>query len=88
MPIQKQLPVIPAEAWDQLMTPKELAFYLRGTRGAHYVYSMKAWGFSMPGGTATLREARAWLKENPDFRAGRKKLNDKGEPCQTKTHQL
>lgn len=36
-------------------------------KGRSYVYAMKAAGFVMPGGTATLEEARAWLRDNPNF---------------------
>lgn len=77
MPVQRQLPVIPQDAWDQLMTAKELAYYLRGVHTAHYVYAMRAWGFQMPGGTATIREAREWLRDNPDFSTSRKPPNAK-----------
>ena len=43
----------------------ELAQALR--RSEWYVYQMKRAGFKMPGGTATLAEARQWLLEN-DFK--------------------
>ena len=43
----------------KLLTVKELAFELR--RSVNYVYSMRKAGFQMPGGTATLTEARAFL---------------------------
>jgi hypothetical protein len=46
-----------------LLTPKELGFSLR--RNAAYVYAMTRDGFPMPGGTATLDEARAHLAHCP-----------------------
>lgn len=46
-----------------LLTPKELGSELQ--RNARYVYAMVARGFRMPGGTATVAEARAWLTTNP-----------------------
>lgn len=46
-----------------LLTAKELGHELR--RNARYVYAMVARGFPMPGGTASLAEARAWLEKNP-----------------------
>lgn len=51
----------------ELLRPKELAARLR--RATSYVYAMKARGFPMPGGTATLEEAREWLRKNPQPRA-------------------
>ena len=50
---------------SELLCPKELAAALRRSRT--YVHAMKASGFSMPGGTATLEEARDWLRMNPRF---------------------
>lgn len=47
----------------KLLTAKELGFELR--RNARYVYAMVRRGFPMPGGTATLDEARSWLAKNP-----------------------
>lgn len=47
----------------QLMTRKELALALR--RSVRFVDYMKAKGFMMPGGMATVAEARAWLARNP-----------------------
>lgn len=52
---------------DQLLKPKELAALLR--RHVKFVYAMKAGGFPMPGGTATLVEARAWLLIHPNPRS-------------------
>jgi hypothetical protein len=46
-----------------LLTPKELGHELR--RNARYVYAMRHAGFPMPGGTATLSEARLWLEVHP-----------------------
>lgn len=48
---------------ERLLTAKELAGELR--RGYRFVMAMRARGFPMPGGTATLGEARAWLRRNP-----------------------
>lgn len=59
----------PARAQAQevpLLMVKELADKLR--RHENYVYRMRAAGFVMPGGTATLDQARLWLMMNPDFR--------------------
>lgn len=50
----------------QLLTTKELAAALKRSRG--YVQAMKARGFPMPGGTATVEEARAWLARHPQPR--------------------
>lgn len=47
------------------LTTKELAFALGHSRG--WVCAMKATGFRMHGGLATVAEARAWLAANPDF---------------------
>lgn len=47
------------------LTTKELAFALGHSRG--WVCAMKAAGFRMRGGVATVAEARAWLAANPDF---------------------
>jgi hypothetical protein len=54
---------MPLSALERLLTPKELAYALRKARS--YVYAMKRRGFPMPGGTARLSEARAWLVRNP-----------------------
>ena len=51
---------------DKLLYPDELADALR--RGRCYIYAMKKAGFSMPGGTATLTEARDWLRQNSNFK--------------------
>lgn len=48
---------------EQLLTSKELAAALG--RSLRYVRYMRARGFPMPGNTATLNEARAWLARNP-----------------------
>ena len=55
---------------EPLFRPKELASLLR--RNVSFVYKMKARGFVMPGGTATLTEAREWLRVNPQPRAAQK----------------
>jgi hypothetical protein len=45
------------------LTVKELADGLR--RSIRYVFYMKARGFRMVGGMATLSEALAWIAKNP-----------------------
>ena len=62
----------------------ELAQALR--RSEWYVYQMKRAGFKMPGGTATLAEARQWLLQN-DFKTTPNKnaqhpSNAEGMSCQ------
>jgi predicted sugar kinase len=52
---------------EQLLTIKELAATLGRSRT--YVAAMKRAGFMMPGGQATLSEARAWLARNPPPRS-------------------
>lgn len=47
----------------RLYTSKELAEKLR--RHVNFVYAMRRLGFRMPGGTATLAEARAFLLRHP-----------------------
>jgi hypothetical protein len=47
---------------SELLTCKELASALG--RGVCYVYDMRAMGFAMPGGKATLDEARSFLARN------------------------
>lgn len=56
---------------SELLNVNELA----GALGHHrsYVTDMKRAGFSMPGGRATLLEARAWLAARPHFRTCRRK---------------
>lgn len=48
------------------LSPKELAKSLEVSE--RYVRGMKAKGFRMPGGLATVSEALEWLEENPDYR--------------------
>jgi hypothetical protein len=48
---------------EPLLSPKQLAAELG--RSIRYVRAMVARGFIMPGGTATLSEARRWLVRNP-----------------------
>lgn len=48
---------------EKLMSACELAFELG--RSVQYIYAMKRRGFLMPGGRATLAEARGWLVRNP-----------------------
>lgn len=52
---------------EELLYPEELAAALRRSRT--YVFAMKRAGFPMPGGSATLTEAREWLLEHPGFRS-------------------
>jgi hypothetical protein len=55
---------------SELFDAKGLAARLK--RNVTYVYAMKACGFSMPGGRATIEEALAWLAVNPSPRAMKK----------------
>jgi hypothetical protein len=48
---------------DKLLTIKELASELGRSR--RYVTHMRRRGFLMPGGKATVAEARSWLVRNP-----------------------
>lgn len=57
---------------EALFTPKELAFLLK--RARTYVYAMKRQGFKMPGGKATLGEARAWEATHPAPRGNQKEI--------------
>lgn len=56
-------------AGEELLNVNELAAALKRCR--QYVYWMKVWNFPMPGGTATLSEARQWLLDHPDFKMGK-----------------
>lgn len=56
---------------NELLNVNELADALRHHRS--YVTDMKRAGFEMPGGMATVAEARQWLRDNPHFRTGRRK---------------
>lgn len=47
----------------QLLSVKDLARELG--RGERYVWYMRARGFKMPGGRATVVEARQWLARHP-----------------------
>lgn len=58
---------------DDLLRLTELARALRCSRT--YVWSMKRRGFTMPGGRATVSEARQWLREHPDFRVNPRFVN-------------
>lgn len=49
----------------ELQTTKELAGALKRAPG--FVYAMRKAGFEMPGGMATLEEARDWLRLHPRF---------------------
>ena len=51
------------ENHHKLLTSKELADALK--RSPNYVYKMRSLGFKMPGGVATVAEARAWLTIHP-----------------------
>jgi hypothetical protein len=48
---------------EKLLTIKELAAAIGRARS--YVAAMKSRGFPMPGGTASVSEARAWQARNP-----------------------
>lgn len=48
---------------DRLLSAKELADAFG--RHVNWVYAMVADGFSMPGGRATVWEAREWLSVHP-----------------------
>lgn len=50
---------------ENLLFADELAEALRRSRC--YIYAMKKAGFAMPGGTATVAEAREWLRAHPNF---------------------
>jgi hypothetical protein len=50
---------------DDLLYADELAEAMRRSRC--YIYAMKAAGFEMPGRTATVNEARAWLRSHTNF---------------------
>lgn len=60
---------------ERLLRPKELAEALR--RDISYVYAMRRRGFRLPGGTATLTEAREWLLLHPHPRANPRKTGAK-----------
>lgn len=49
--------------FEKLLSIKELASDLGVSR--RFVTYMKAAGFQMPGGRATVSEARGWLARNP-----------------------
>lgn len=49
---------------NELLTIKELAAALKKSRS--YIQAMKRRGFQMPGGVATIDEARAWLRSHPE----------------------
>lgn len=53
------------QEWNRLCNVEELAAALGRSRT--YVSGMKRAGFTMPGGTATVNEARKWLRENPEY---------------------
>lgn len=55
-----------SEQPERLLYPEELADELR--RNRTYVFAMKKAGFVMPGGTATVSEARTWLRAHPHFK--------------------
>ena len=61
----------------ELHTVKELAGLLK--RATSYVYAMRAKGFEMPGGRATLQQAVDWLRENPHPRQNKRDRTDSGE---------
>jgi hypothetical protein len=55
----------------ELLNVNELADALSHHRS--YVTDMKKAGFEMPQGFSTLKAARAWLREHPDFRTTRRR---------------
>jgi hypothetical protein len=55
--------MVAMQTTEKLYTAKELAGELG--RSYRFVFWMRKRGFEMPGGTATLAEARAWLRANP-----------------------
>lgn len=55
--------VASAQIREKLYTAKELAWELR--RSYKFVCLMRKRGFEMPGGTATVSEAREWLRIMP-----------------------
>lgn len=56
---------------DELQDRKGLADGIK--RNPYYVGAMVRDGFPMPGGRATINEARTWLVNNPDFRQRKKR---------------
>ena len=50
---------------DELHDVKNLAGLL--LRHPSYVYDMKSFGFQMPGGRASLRQAHQWLADHPEY---------------------
>lgn len=57
---------------DDLLTCKELADALK--RHVTYVYAMRRSGFVMVGGLATVRQAMAFLRRNPQPRRRRNRV--------------
>lgn len=68
---------------EPLLNTNELAAALRRSRT--YVWAMKARGFQMPGGAATLSEARAWLILHPHPRAKNESAEHGGTPRNIET---
>ena len=71
MPKQDNFRPIEVDPDKDLLTTQELAFCLRVSD--RYVYGMRAAGFQMPAGTATLSEARTWIIEK-NYRCGPSKI--------------
>lgn len=69
-----------------LLTIKELAAVLGKSRT--YVHAMIAAGFEMPGRTATLQEARDWLRANPDFSCTAYAAGKKAKPVEIKSIEI
>lgn len=64
---------------EKLLFADDLAREMNRSRS--YIYAMKAQGFQMPGGQATLSDARDWLTAHPEFSTTkyvRKKSKAKG----------
>ena len=61
-------------AVSEFLRPLQLAARMGCSR--NHVWAMRRDGFEMPGGRATVDEARAWLRSHPDFRvnASRQKI--------------
>lgn len=65
------------ESWNRLIDQKGLAVALNRSRT--FIAAMKARGFPMPGGRATIFQAVQWLIDNPNPRGRRVPPRDKME---------
>lgn len=66
---------------EQYLTVSELAWELK--RSVWYVYAMRRDGFVMPGGTATVKEAKDWLRAHPEFTCTRAKAKKRSSGIRT-----